>query len=517
MRTACVGAVLAAVVVAVTALHGCRGAQENPAATDETASQVAHKGGGDVQLCEHRVPAALCTQCTPDLVEVFKLHGDWCQQHGVPESQCLRCNPDLDFSAAAAAPKDWCKEHLVPESKCTKCNPNLIAALVEAGSYCRVHGFAADVCPFCHPDLVRAAGQVPPAQAQLTTKVRLASTDTAADAGIETRKIERRRFAPALEVVGRLAFDQNELAQLSSPTDALVVEVNADIGDEVAANQPLLVLASAEVGEGQAQLSSARAQVAAAQANVERESGLARKGISSRRSVEEAQAQLARARAEYEQARSRLGAAAAPDSGGGGGRYVLASPLGGTVVLRDVMAGRSVGAGQVLMQVADLSVLWALLEVPEADAGSVRVGQLVELFLEGGGEETLQATITRVGSSVDATTRTVPARVELANPQGRLKAGTFVRAKIQVAAEHDALLVPRDAVQKAEGRLLVFVRKAADLFQPVTVQLGSADGDDVEVTSGLAAGEEVVTSGAFWLKTEILKDSIGAGCCEESE
>ncbi len=76
------------------------------------------------------------------------------------------------------------------------------------------------------------------------------------------------------------------------------------------------------------------------------------------------------------------------------------------------------------------------------------------------------------------------------------------------------MLVPREAIQRAEDCTLVFVKKGEGLYEPVRVELGAATEDLVEVVDGLSPGMEVVTTGAFLLKTEILKESIGAGCCE---
>jgi cobalt-zinc-cadmium efflux system membrane fusion protein len=107
--------------------------------------------------------------------------------------------------------------------------------------------------------------------------------------------------------------------------------------------------------------------------------------------------------------------------------------------------------------------------------------------------------------------------VELPNRDRTLKAGSFLRAQIEVTADHEALLIPREAVQHAEGRTLVFVKRGATLFEPVAVRTGEPAGELVEVLSGLAPGAEVVTTGSFVLKTEIMKASIGAGCCDLEE
>jgi cobalt-zinc-cadmium efflux system membrane fusion protein len=249
---------------------------------------------------------------------------------------------------------------------------------------------------------------------------------------------------------------------------------------------------------------------------VAREEELAAGGLSPRRALEEARRERAAAQAEHDAARSALGAAgAAPDDGDG--RHVLRAPFAGTVVARDAVAGRTAGAGQVLVQVADLSTMWAQLEVPEAEAGLVRPGQAVEIVLEGARARPREARVSRVAAAVDPASRTVRARVELPNGDRALKAGTFLRARIRVTAEHGGLLVPREAVQRAQGRAVVFVKRGEAVFEPVAVRTGEVDGALVEVVEGLEPGAEVVTTGAFLLKTEIMKESIGAGCCDLEE
>jgi cobalt-zinc-cadmium efflux system membrane fusion protein len=504
-----------AVAVAV-ALAGCSrknaeatNVPDAPAAVPQAAAGAAGASSDAApKLCEHGVPADQCTKCNPDLVAVFKETGDWCEEHGLPESQCKQCNPSLTF---AAAPRDWCKDHAVPASKCTKCNPALVARFIQGGDYCREHGYPESVCPICHPDLVKAAGAQPPQFPPPGTRVRIAGEQALRAAGIETRPAEARPVARTLEVVGRVAYDQNRLAQLSSRGEALVTEVKVDVGDDVKAGQPLVVLTSATVGGSQAQLVAAKARVETARAACEREQSLVERGISARKDLEDARRELAAAQADHDAARSAL--AAAGGGAGSGGRYVLTAPFAGTVVARDAVAGRSAAADKVLVDVADLSTMWANLDVPEADAGLVRPGQHVRIQLEPLRGSTLDGKVARVASAVDPASRTVRARVELPNKERALKAGLLLRATIDVSDAHDAVLVPRDSIQRAEGRSLVFVRTGKGVFNPVAVEVGEVNGDTVAV-KGVDAGAEVVTTGAFLLKTEILKDSIGAGCCE---
>lgn len=482
-----------------------------PKASPTSAAQAEKSAA--VALCEHRVPPELCTKCNPELIAVFKETGDWCEEHRVPESHCYECNPKLDFAAKSQPAEAWCTEHGVPEAKCTKCNPKLIAKYIAAGDYCREHGLPESICPYCHPEAPKAAGHTLPVFPKPGTKVRLASAATERDVGIQTTVATQRPFTKTLDVVGQLHFNENRLAKLSARGDAVVVDVKVDVGDDVKRGQPLVALASAGVGEDQARLATARARLATSRSAAEREEALLRDGIASKRSVEQSRGELAAAEADYEAAQSALRAVgASPDSGGG--QSVVSAPFDGTVVARDIVAGRSVSRDMVLVEVADLSSMWAVLEIPEEASAEIRPGQPVSLTLEAS-RETLRGTIGRIGASVDPHTRTIRARVDVPNPERLLRSGLFIRAKIELVAARESLLLPKDAVQRAEGQPLVFVRNGPGVYDPVPVKLGASADDHVEILAGLAPGAEVVTTGAFLLKTEILKDSIGAGCADD--
>lgn len=403
-------------------------------------------------------------------------------------------------------------EHSVPESKCTKCDPKLVAAFVASGDYCREHGFPESVCPECRSESTGHGGHGHDDEKEgVPEVVRLASPDAEAEAGIETRRVETRVVSSSLEVIGRLDYDQNRLASLSARGEALVLEAGVDVGDQVQAGQTLLVLASAAVGEGQARLRAAEARLAAADAAFERERALVQRSISPRRSLEEAERERAAAKADRDAALSALAAAGA-SPGTEGGRYALRAPFAGTVVVKRAVEGKSAAPGEMLVQVADLSRLWALLDVPESDAGGIRKGQPVALFLDGANGRTLEGRISRVAPEVDPTSRTVSARVELSNPDGWLRKGAFLRARIDVSRGRVARVVPAEAVQHTEGKPLVFVREGPGVFAPARVELGVAAAGGVEILGGVDPAAEVVTTGAFLLKTELLKESIGAGC-----
>jgi cobalt-zinc-cadmium efflux system membrane fusion protein len=119
-----------------------------------------------------------------------------------------------------------------------------------------------------------------------------------------------------------------------------------------------------------------------------------------------------------------------------------------------------------------------------------------------------------VAPQVDPRTRTVRARAAISNQDGKLRANTYARARFSRSYPSGAAIVPRAAVQEAKGVQLVFVPLAVDEYETRRIRAAALDDHSVAVTSGLAPGELVVTTGSFLLKTETLKESIGAGCCE---
>jgi cobalt-zinc-cadmium efflux system membrane fusion protein len=119
-----------------------------------------------------------------------------------------------------------------------------------------------------------------------------------------------------------------------------------------------------------------------------------------------------------------------------------------------------------------------------------------------------------VAPALDPRTRTLKARAEVPNPDGLLRAGTFAKALVTVSPQAPALLVPKSAVQWEGCCNVAFVRRSDVVFEPRKLRLGPATDRHYVVLDGLAEGDEVVTTGSFLLKTEILKGSIGAGCCE---
>lgn len=289
----------------------------------------------------------------------------------------------------------------------------------------------------------------------------------------------------------------------------MVRAVAVSVGAVVRAGDLLLTLDSAAAAATRADVEAARTRTRSSELALQRARTLQAEGIGSRASLEHAETEYAAARA------SLAGFVAAGAAVSGTGRAVrVLSPRAGVVVARAAAVGQQVTAEEVLVEVADLSRMWAILDVPDAEAPRLTVGQAVAIELDGFAAP-LAGTIAYLAPTVDPHTRTVEARVELPNPDGRLRANAFGRARIAVAAAAGVVL-PRDALQRVEAQDVVFVERAPAVYEArvVTIARRSADGVLLR-EGGVAPGDRVVTTGGFELKTEILRGSIGAGCCDE--
>ncbi|WP_437786684.1 efflux RND transporter periplasmic adaptor subunit [Sorangium sp. So ce1097] len=416
--------------------------------------------------------------------------------------------------AGPSAEGALCKEHGVLEALCTKCNPRLAPVFQARGDWCKEHELPESICPICHPERGgKPAADVSRDEAPADgTKVKLRTRDTARLAGILTARAVERQGGGGIPATARIVYDALKVAEINARAPGVVQKLFVDVGSEVKKGAPLAVIDSAAVGADRSRLASALSRSRAAEENLRREEQLEKEGLASRRSVLAAQQELDAARAEHASLAASLAVVGA--SAGGGSGYTLATPLAGVVTQRRATVGRLVGVEETLFEVVDVSSMWAELDVPETELPAVSLKMPVVVEVDGIEGRALEGEITYVSPAIDPATRTARARVPLANPDGALRANMFGRARI-LAPARAAVMVPRAAIQRARTVKLVFVKLADDQFEARRVETGAAEGDLVEVVKGVRPGEEVATEGSFLLKTETLKESIGAGCCGE--
>jgi len=426
--------------------------------------------------------------------------------------------PPATKTHEVAAEGAMCKEHGVLEALCTKCNPALVAVFRAKGDFCEEHGLPESVCPVCHPERggklsedIALGGDGAPADG---TRIKLKTRETAARAGIETVQAVAQTNAAGVAALARLSYDATKLARVNARAPGVVRAIKVDVGTPVKKGAALAAIESADVGADRARLAAARARLSVARENHERQTSLQTEGIVARKTLSAAQQELSDAESELGALNASLSlVGSAPEAGGSAG-YMLTAPLAGVVTERSATIGKLVGTEEVLFEIVDTSTLWAELEINERDLPLVAVGQTVTLTMDGQAGPPLSATLAYIAPSIDPHTRTARARVSLQNPQGTLRANMYGQARIAVDGAQAGVTVPRAAVQRAKDVFLAFVRIGDDEYETRRVQVGATRDDMIEITKGVLVGEQVVTTGSFLLKTETLKDSIGAGCCE---
>jgi len=189
---------------------------------------------------------------------------------------------------------------------------------------------------------------------------------------------------------------------------------------------------------------------------------------------------------------------------------VLRTPFDGIVEDIFVARGERVQAGDRLFVVADTGTLWVRAQIHERQWTMVEVeeGQQVKVNVPGSAEHDTTARIKHVGATVEAESRSVPLVAELENDDAHYKPGMFVWVELPQGEPHEAAAVPVAAVMRHEGKPFVFV-PAADGFRRVDVVTGLESDDVVEIVRGLEPGQDVVSRGAFLLKSELLLEDEG--------
>jgi cobalt-zinc-cadmium efflux system membrane fusion protein len=398
------------------------------------------------------------------------------------------------------------------EAVCTKCNPKLIPVFKAKNDWCAEHDFPESFCPICHPEMHgRPAMDVAVDEAPADgLRIKFATKEVAKQIGLETTEAVSSDEARVVTATATIVADASKTALVNARASGIIRSFKADLGTKVARGSALAVIESPNVAANRADLLSAQARVESRQAAYEREKNLQEKGISAMKDVEAAKQELEEAKAELAAAQAAVGLVGQGE--GAAGTYTLTSPIQGTVTGRHFTVGTLVDPEETIFEVMDTSSLWAEIDIPEAHAGEISVGQNVTIEVDGTPPLTYEAKIQYVAPQVDPHTRTVRAAVP--NKDGRLRANTYARARFSHSYPKGAVLVPRAAVQDAKGVQLAFVPVAVDEYETRRIRAAALNDQVVAVTSGLAAGEFVVTTGSFLLKTETLKGGIGAGCCE---
>src|SRR3989338_2934634 len=178
------------------------------------------------------------------------------------------------------------------------------------------------------------------------------------------------------------------------------------------------------------------------------------------------------------------------------------TPVNGIVLEKKALEGIRFMPGEVLYQIADLSTVWVIADVFEQNIRLVLAGSKAQVKLDAYPDMLFKGVVSLVYPTLNAATRTVPVRIEVANPKGLLKPAMYANVEIPVGGKDKVLTVPTSAVIDSGTRQIVLVQLAPGRFDPRVVRLGSRSEDYVEVLEGVAAGEEGVISANFLIDAE---------------
>jgi len=338
----------------------------------------------------------------------------------------------------------------------------------------------------------------------------------------QTVLAQRRLVKEGIQATANIKPNEYKLTHVSPRIEGKAVKVIAELGDLVKPGQVLALLDSIELGYKKSAFRQAQTNLKVDRKNFEREKRLFEQQISSEKDFLNAQGAYQRSLAALQAVHEALELVGLSHqdieaiSRKEGGHFPLSSfplkaPQQGTILARHITPGELITPRDKPFTIADLTTVWILLDIYEKDLAGVRVGANVRITVDAYPGETFRGAVVYLGNLVNPDTRTVEARVEIPNPDGRLRPGMFARATIVSSRSkgEKVLVVPQDAIQHIEEKPVAFVEEQPGTYEKRTVTLGSEDEPYVEILDGLKEGERVVTKGSFYLKSIMLGEKLG--------
>jgi membrane fusion protein, heavy metal efflux system len=327
------------------------------------------------------------------------------------------------------------------------------------------------------------------------------------DLHITVVRAESRAAGEGVNLLGEIRVNEDAYAEVGSVVASRAVRILTSPGDSVRPGQPLVELQSLDLGRARADYEGARARAELARASLARKQELAGRVVPMRE-VQEAEANARAAEAELRAAMASLRALGVSEGdlraeGGAGARLVLRSPIAGTVIERNVVSGQMTDPAKPLFRIGDLASLWLVVHAFERDAVRVRTGSAARVTFPAIPGRSFAGTVTLVGRQVDTVSRTIPVRIEIQNSGDLLRPGMSAAAWVRLGdAGGTVVAVPAASLQRMQDEWRVFVPTDEGTFEMRAVGRGRDLGGEVEIVSGLRAGENVVVDGAFLLKAE---------------
>ncbi len=323
-----------------------------------------------------------------------------------------------------------------------------------------------------------------------TNQVRI-SADKVQKMGVRTEAAQLRSLERTIRAAGRVEPDERRIVMVAPKFEGYVERLTVNVtGQPVARGQALFEVYSPEL------------------VSVQREYAIAAQGVASLKGADSpaqqgmmrlVESSLQRLK-NWDISEEQVKALAA--SGETRRTMTFRSPVAGIVTEKKALQGMRFMPGEVLYQISDLSAVWVVADMFEQDIGLVKSGAKAKIRINAYPDKVFAGTVTYVYPTMKAETRTVPVRVELANPGLLLKPGMFAQVEVALSARAKAVTVPLSAVIDSGTRQIVLISLGEGRFEPREVRLGERSDSQVQVLTGLKEGQQVVVAANFLIDAE---------------
>jgi len=372
--------------------------------------------------------------------------------------------------------------------------------------------------------VVKSEGKKEAPAARAAPAARTAFTPTPEQwAAFTVEPVRERLFRPGQLTEGKIAVDEDRSTPIFSPYAGRVTKLLAKPGHTVARGQPLFVVEATDMVQAQndfftalAALNKSRSQRNLTQTVEKRLAGLYQDKAIALKDWQQSQADLTAAQNDERSAEAALEAvrnrlrilgksedeiSGLQNAGRISSETTIPAPIAGTIVQRKVGPGQYVGSGSTdpVFVIGDLSAVWLVAYMREADTPSVKVGQQANFSVLAFPERTFEATVAYVATALDPSTRRLLVRATVQNPEGLLRPEMFASVRILTGSGENSPAIPRDAIIYEGSTARVWVARDDKSVETRQIKLGLIRGDVVQVTEGLSVGDKIVTRGSLFI------------------
>ena len=349
---------------------------------------------------------------------------------------------------------------------------------------------------------------------------------------LTTHKVKKERFSQNMEASGEIRFNDNAVLHVSPNITGRISKVFTQLGQHVNIGEALFEIESIALGESVGNYRRQLALVELSRRRLVRENKLLEGRANSESEVQDASAAAEQAEVEFSVAEQHLYSLGLNQEmiktlqdknlkNRDRDRFLTCkATMAGTVIEQHLATGELAEPGKDVLMLADTTTLWAWLDISENELASLedsyKKGPVaVQVNVQAYPNQNFSGQLDHIASTMDEVKRTLRVRASLNNPQNRLRAGMFCKAQIAIKSSDESVhLLPSQAVLRDEGEFFVFRKVSPELFLKTPVVIGRESLGKLEILRGLKEGDVVSHEGSFILKSDVLREKMGAGCAD---